>query len=131
MQKLITKAIEKALEKQGDTSQMTMENIMVVAKFFGGACTWYLYDWDRETRGKDGEATEFGFPPRNENDPPNRLWVFADLGDPDMAECGTVLLQELQSIRFNPFNLPIERDIHFSPMPLSKVIETVKRGGHL
>ena len=132
MQKLITKEIERALEKQGDTSQMAPENIMVVAKFFalGSGATWYLYDWDRETRGKDGEATDFGFPPRNENDPPNRLWVFANLGNADDAECGTVLLQELQSLKMG--GIPrVERDIHWEPMPLSEVIAKIKSGGHL
>jgi hypothetical protein len=131
MQKLITKQIEKALEKQGDTSQMNPENIMAVAKFFGGAGTWYLYDWDRETAGKDGEATDFGFPPRSDTDPPNRLWVFANLGDPTYAECGTILLQELEITKVPPLGTNIERDIHWKPMPLSKVIETIKAGGHL
>lgn len=130
MQQLITKEIEQALEKQGDTSDMSPDDIMVVAKFFalGSGASWYLYDWDRDTRGKDGETEEF--PPRSHDDPPNRLWVFATLGDPGCAECGTVLLQELQSLRFG--NIPrIERDHHFSPMPLSEVIRKVKSGGHV
>lgn len=130
MQKLITKEIERALEKQGDTSQLLPENITVFAKFFspGGRATWYLYDWDRETRGRDGDFE--GFPPRTD-DYPNRLWVFAILNDPELAECGTILLSELESVRVKPFNLPIERDIHFSPMPLSDVMRIVKGGGHV
>lgn len=127
--KLITKAIEKALEKQGDTSQMSMEKIMVIAKFFNpvGPQTWYLYDWDRDTRGRDGDTDEF--PPRTDN-LPNRLWVFANLGDPSFAECGTVLLSELENIKLRG-GLRIERDIHFSPMPLSEVIRTIKEGRHI
>lgn len=130
MQKLITKEIERALEKQGDTSRMSSENIMVVAKFFalGSGASWYLYDWDRDTRGRDGETEEF--PPRSPDDPPNRLWVFVDLGDPTCAECGTVLLQELESLRYG--GIPrVERDRHFSPMPLSEVIRKVKSGGNV
>lgn len=129
MQKLITKEIERLLKKQGDTSQMSPDKIQVVAKFFGGACTWYLYDWDRDTCGPDFEGFE-GYPLRTDG-LPERLWVFANLGDPMCAECGTVLLSELESIRFKPFNLPIERDIRFSPMPLSEVIRIIKGGGHV
>jgi len=34
--KIITKAIEKAFEKQGDTSQKSMSEIKIVMKLFGG-----------------------------------------------------------------------------------------------
>ena len=42
--KIITKAIEAAFAKQGDTSQKEMKDIKIVLKLFGGgACSWYLY----------------------------------------------------------------------------------------
>ena len=127
--KLITKAIENALTKQGDTSEIHPDKIKVVAKFFGGSATWYLYDWDRETCGPDFEGFD-GYPKRTDG-LPDRLWVFANLGDSYLAECGTVLLSELESIKFRPFNLRVERDLHFSPMSLSEVMGIIKNGGHV
>jgi len=124
--KLITKAIENGLEKQGDTSEMEMKDIIVIAKFFGGPGTWYLYDWDRDTRN-----AEFEGHPKRTDGLPERLWVFANLGDIACAECGTVLLSELESIKIPPFGMRIERDTSWTPRPLSEVIETIKNGGHL
>jgi len=110
--KIITKAIEKAFEKQGDTSQKSMSEIKIVMKLFGGgACTWYIYEkLDDDT-----------------------YMVFVNLGDPEMAECGYVSMSELMSIKFPPFGLPIERDMHFEPLSrtLEDVINTVKSGGHV
>jgi hypothetical protein len=110
--KLITKEIEAAFAKQGDTSQKEMKDIKIVCKFFGGgACSWYLYE-------KIDADTYMGY---------------VNLGDPEMSECGYVSMQELESIRFKPFNLPIERDMYFKPLSrtLKDVMDTVKSGGHV
>jgi len=110
--KLITKEIEKAFAKQGDTSQKSMAEIKIVAKFFGGgACSWYLYEK------LDADI----------------YMAFVTLGDPEMAECGTVSMQELESIKFPPFGLGVERDMYFTPLSrtLEDVMETVKAGGHV
>ena len=110
--KIITQAIEKAFAKQGKTGHLSMSEIKIVMKLFGGgACTWYLYE-------------------KLDND---TYMAFVNLGDSQMAECGTVSMQELLSIKFKPFGLGIERDMHFEPLSrtLKDVIETVKSGGHV
>jgi len=110
--KLITKEIEKAFTKQGDTSQKSMSEIKIVMKLFGGgAFTWYLYE-------KIDEDT---------------YMAFVNLGDPMCAECGYVSMSELEAIKFPPFGLPIERDMYFKPLSrtLKDVYDTVKSGGHV
>jgi len=110
--KIITKAIEKAFEKQGDTSQLSMSNIKIVMKLFNpcGAGTWYLYEHLED----------------------DIYMCFANLDDPEMAECGTVSMSELMSLRL-PFGLKIERDMHFEPLSitLKEVYDKIKSGGHV
>jgi hypothetical protein len=105
--KLLTKEIEQAFIRQGDTSRKKTEDIQVICKWFNpvGAGTWYVYERDSED--------------------PDIFWVFADLGDSMLAECGTVSLKELQTLNL-PLGMSIERDIHFSPCSLASVINKVK-----
>jgi len=110
--KIITKAIEQAFAKQGSTSLLQMKDIKIVMKLFGGgAFTWYFYE-------------------KVDDD---IYWAFVNLGDPMMAECGTVSMQELLSSKFPPFGLGIERDMYFEPlsMTLQDVYDKVKSGGHV
>ena len=110
--KLITKAIEKAFAKQGDTSQKSMSEIKIIMKLFGGgAFSWYLYE-------KIDEDT---------------YMAFVNLGDPEMSECGYVSMSELEAVKFPPFGLGIERDMYFEPLSrtLKDVYDTVKSGGHV
>lgn len=104
--KILTKAIEKAFEKQGDTSHLKADQIKVVCKLFNpcGAGTWYLYERESE----------------------DIFMAFCDLGDPQFAELGRVSLSELLSVRL-PFGLTIERDLHWTPCLLSEVIDSVKK----
>ena len=110
--KIITKAIETAFAKQGDTSEKQMQDILIVMKLFNpcGAQTWYLYE-------------------KLDND---TYMCFADFGDPECAECGTVSMSELLSFR-GRFGLGIERDKFFEPlsMTLGEVYNTIKAGGHI
>jgi len=110
--KIITKPIEKAFETQGATGHLEMSEIKIVMKLFGGgACTWYIYEKLDE----------------------DIYMAFVTLGDPEMAEMGTVSMSELLSIKFPPFGLGIERDMHFEPlsMTLEEVYNKVKAGGHV
>ena len=110
--KILTKEIEKAFKKQGDTSQCSMSEIKIVMKLFGGGSfTWYLYEH------LEGDI----------------YMAFVNLGDSEMAECGTVSLSEIQAIKFPPFGLGVERDMHFKPLSrtLKDVYDTVKSGGHV
>lgn len=110
--KLITKEVEKAFEKQGYTGNKSMEDIKIVMKLFNpsGAGTWYVYEKVDE----------------------DIYWAFANLGDPQMAECGTVSMNELRAFKGH-FGLGIERDRGFEPlsMSLKDVIDIVKSGGHV
>jgi hypothetical protein len=110
--KLITKKIEEAFAKQGDCSQKSMKDIKIVLKLFGGgAFTWYIYE-------------------KLDDD---IYMAFVNLGDPEMAEIGTVSMTELESVKFPPFNLGIERDMYFEPlsMTLEDVYNKVKAGQHV
>jgi len=110
--KLFTKEILAKLPAIGTTSEMGMEEIKVPLKLFGGgACSWYIFEYDPEAK----EA--FGF---------------VTLGDPQMAEIGYISIAELEAIKFPPFGLPIERDLHFGfEHTLKEVFDTVKAGGHI
>lgn len=94
--KLLTKEVLTKLLKNG---QMTLDGKEVdhkpVAKFFGGgACTWLITELD----------------PRD-ND---TMFGLCDIGH-GTPELGYVSFKELQSLRFPPFRLPIERDLYFTP----------------
>lgn len=104
-EKLLTKAVITAFEKQGDTSEKNASEIQIICKLFNpvGAGTWYLYE-------------------RLDDDV---FMCFANLGDPTFAECGTVSLSELMSLKL-PLGLKIERDRHFGKKTLQEVIDSVK-----
>lgn len=104
---LLTKEIKKAFRKQGDTSNMDPKDIKIICKFFNpsGVGTWYCYEFNE----KDGI-----------------FWCFADLGISGCAECGTVALSELESIK-GTFGLGIERDLYFGEEhTLAEVIKRSK-----
>jgi len=92
--KLFTKAIERKLIDNFNRAESGTEvvDFKPVVKLFGGAaCTWLL----------------------TELNPENGLaYGLCDLGL-GFPECGAVSIEELQSIKFPPFGLPIERDMHF------------------
>ncbi|HPC10201.1 MAG TPA: DUF2958 domain-containing protein [archaeon] len=110
--KIITKEIEEAFEKQGYTGDKSADEIKVVMKLFNpcGAGTWYIYE-------------------KIDDD---IYMCFANLGDPTFAECGSVSLSELMSLRL-PFGLKIERDMYFKPlsMTLKEVMDKVESGVHV
>jgi len=109
--KLFTKEILAKLPPIGSTSEMEAKDIKVPLKLFGGgACSWYITEYDPDTK----EA--FGF---------------VNLGDPVCAELGYISITELEAIKFPPFGLSIERDMHFGDHTLEEVMNTVKTGGHL
>jgi hypothetical protein len=110
--KIITKEIEQAFAKQGYTGNKSAKDIKIVMKLFNptGAGTWYLYEKEDE----------------------DIYWGFVNLGDPEMAECGTVSMQELLAFR-GRFGLGIERDMHFEPlsMSLQEVQDKIHAGQHV
>jgi hypothetical protein len=110
--KILTQEILNAFAKQGNTSEKSAKDIKIVLKLFNptGAGTWYIYE--------------------KEDD--DIYWCFANLGDPECAECGTVSMSELMAFR-GRFGLGIERDMHFKPLSISlaEVINIIKSGGHV
>lgn len=100
--KLLTQAILKKLPALYSQEDKTASDITIPVKFFGGgACTWYATEYDPE------ERIFFGF---------------VTLGDPQNAELGTFSLDELKDIRFPPFGLPIERDLHWDTATTLKTV---------
>ncbi len=94
--KLLTKEIEKNLPLLDETSKT--EDPIAQVKFFTPDSNWTWY------------ATEY--------DPNERL--FYGLVEGFVTELGYFSLDELESVK-GPLGLKIERDIHFSPTPLSKI----------
>lgn len=86
---LITKELEKRFKEVGDQSGAS--NPTVVAKLFNpcGAGTWYLTEYDPETR------IAFGY--------------VIGLAE---NEWGSISIQEMEELKL-PFGLGIERDLYF------------------
>lgn len=83
-------------------TQSEEQDPMVLAKFFNpsGAGTWYAISYDAESRICFGYVTGLGF-----------------------DEYGYFSIDELESLRVPPFGLSIERDIHFTPCPMSQILK--------
>jgi hypothetical protein len=105
--KLLTKEILKKLPPLRSQEDKASGEVTIPLKYFGGgACTWY--------------ATEY--------DPDERMFFgFVTLGDPQNAELGYFSLDELKGLRFPPFGLPIERDLHWDT---STTLQTVMERGY-
>lgn len=102
--KLLTKAILKAFEKQGDTGEKSSEDIKVIVKFFGGGqARWYAVEYNPETEVFFGYVSLFN--------------------DPACDGLGYFSLGELEEIRFPPFNLPIGRDMYFGEHTLKEIMD--------
>lgn len=93
--KLLTKEIEQKLIKNYETNKDRPENTIdfkPVVKFFGGgACTWLITEYNPED---------------------NLFFGLCDIGQ-GYPEIGYVSREELEAIRFPPFRLPLERDLHW------------------
>lgn len=96
--KLLTKEIERLLPPLGGTEGV--DDPVVVCKFFDpcGSWTWFVIEASRE-----GDDV-----------------IFFGLVHGFEKEFGTFSLNELESVK-GKFGLGIERDLHWKPVPLSKV----------
>jgi hypothetical protein len=94
---LLTKANRAALPALYSQDGKGMEAVAQVKFFGGGRWTWYASEFD-------GKDTFFGY-------------IVSGLGA-DCDELCYFSLAELESIKFPPFGLPIERDRHFEPCTL-------------
>jgi len=96
--KLMTKAL--AAKLPALYSQEHVEDPLVVLHYFNpsGTGDWHIV----EGEARDGDYLFFGL---------------CDLGEPEL---GYVVLSELEAVR-GPFGLGIERDLHWTPKPLSAI----------
>ena len=109
--KLFTKEIMDKFKKQGDTSEKHTNEITVICKLFGGgACSWYLYEYNEEY---------------------NEFMAYVNLGDSSMAELGAVSREEIENLKLPPLGLGVERDLYFKQMNLKVLIDKVKSGEHV
>ena len=98
--KLLTKELEKKLPSLYSQDDKGDEAIAYV-KFFDpcGSWTWYATEYDPKTK------------------------EFFGLVDGQYKELGYFSLDQLKSFKGRPpFYMPIERDIHFTPTPISKLM---------
>jgi len=104
--KLLTKALRAKLEANAERPEK--DHAPVVKFFGGGACTWLLTELEGD-----------------------RAFGLCDLGF-GCPELGYVSLRELESLRFPPFGLPIERDRHFkADKTLSAYAEEARMRGRI
>ena len=109
--KLLTKFIKEKLEKNFRRTMETGESGDVVLKLFGGSSmTWLITDIDPD----DG----------------NTMNGLCDIGM-GCCEFGSVSLSEITSVKFPPFGLGVERDLHFKGGPISKFQEYYDKHGSL
>ena len=99
--KLMTKELEKQMPRIG--SQAEVDDPIVYAVFFNptGSGYWLAYEYDPV------EKLFFGY-----------VSIFNDWND----EFGYFSLEELEEYR-GMFGLGIERDLHWTPMPLSEAVK--------
>jgi len=97
--KLLTKEILKKLPTIGSNEKNNKEHIAHV-KLFGGSCwSWFISEFNPDTK----EC--FGYVEGLEN------------------ELGYFSLTELESLKFPPFGLPVERDICFESTPIKELMK--------
>jgi hypothetical protein len=108
--KLITADIRKKLEKNYEQVCETGESGDVVLKLFGGSsCTWLITDID-----PDGDT----------------MMGLCDIGM-GCCEFGSVSLRELETTKFPPFGLGVERDQWFRGGPVSQFQDYYEKNGSL
>ena len=118
--KLLTKEIVKNLPAL--YSQEKIEDPLVVLKFFvpWNSWTWYVTEGSQVC----GECGMYDC-----NDPAHtvtpRDWMFFGLVEGQETEMGYFSLGELEGIR-GPAGLKIERDLHWTPVPLSMVRKKIE-----
>ena len=115
--KLITKAISTKLHKADQAFTETGETSKpVIVKFFTpwGAASWFIVS------GTPLDAIN-GEPCEPEQAKDWHLFGYCDLGIPDCAELGYVLLSQLQAIR-GQFGLTVERDMYYGQHSLADVM---------
>lgn len=99
--KLITKEIERKLEKTPIYSTQSNPNAKSICKFFNpcGIGTWYVFEGNKLANGD---------------------WMLFGIAELQYKEMGCFLLSELAELRL-PYGLTIERDIYHTPMTKDEI----------
>lgn len=103
LQKFLTKKLEADFAKQGYTGDKEDDEIKIIAHYFFANLDWWVYERD--------------------TDDPNLLWAFVNLGDPEMAESGSMLASDLINIKVQGI-YHIERDLYWNQ---ETTLEDIKR----
>jgi len=113
-----------------ETERVPAEEKVAVLKFFSASGRWTWFATEGAAILGDGTEVHLGsidlpthFPPQvsaGDGDVVDvRFFGFVVSGlGPDCDEWGYFSLRELMSVRFPPFGLPLERDLHWKPGPV-------------
>lgn len=101
--KLLTKAIERKLLKNGENPKDDITKEKVVAKLFApsGSAIWWIYSMD-----KNGDC--FG--------------VAELFNQTYTIEYGYFNIHEIAKLRVKPFKLPVERDMYYTPETFGELL---------
>ena len=112
--KLLTKEVQRKLLANVDLPENERKPWL---KLFGGsACTWLISEIVEIIPNSGGDMTLFGL---------------CDLGM-GFPELGYVSFNELRELKFPPFGLPIERDLHWSPsLSIGAYAEAARERGRI
>lgn len=109
----MTKEIERKLKnnyEKNEKAQGQLDFKPVLKVFGGGACTWLFSEFDEKR---------------------DLFFGLCDIGQ-GFPELGYVSKTELELIRFKPFNLGVERDMHFkAKKTLSQYAKEAKFYGYI
>jgi len=109
--KLLTKALIKQLPTLEATAELGIEESTAYVKIFNpmGNHQWFLTAYDPE------ENMAFGY---------------VNLNCSRDAELGYISMEELEELKL-PMGMKLERDRHFTKMPLTEVMDAIKNGRHI
>jgi len=125
LNRLLTKELEKRFNQLGVNDE---KDPIVVAKYFGGAATWWATSIDEYRLTKDERYRQTNSY-TEKDDMVKRGWIVDDvilfgyvtLGlGPDCDEFGSFSLKELADLKFPPFGLGVERDLYTPEQKLSE-----------
>lgn len=104
--KLMTKELEEAFARQGNTEEKSSEETMVIAHYFNSSWDWWATEFDPQAR------------------------IFFGLVRGFEVEFGSFSLDELESNSCNVKPLGgIERDLYWHPVSLAAVLRKLKKSG--
>ena len=129
--KLLTKQLKKTIPPLYSTEHIPLDKKMAVVKFFGGGRgTWFVVEGQEQCENcGEPEKTHRQTPPACSSYIEDFMffgYVVSPLG-PDGDEWGYFTLKQLESVRFPPFGLPMERDLFWTPRPMGEVAQWKER----